>query len=101
MCSCAHMDSRGNPARSHKSGIKTAGGRLEGLRAECANLSGADTPPFKAIASLGSIEAGSSDHDIIEHHAIGRAAQLLEQFRRSKPSGDGGQHIELRLLIFF
>ena len=44
------MDSRGNPARSHKSGIKTAGGRLEGLRAERANLSGADTPGFEATA---------------------------------------------------
>jgi hypothetical protein len=53
------------------------------------------------IASLGSVQAGSSDHDVIEHHAIGRAAQLLEDFRRSKPSGDGGKHIELRLLIFF
>jgi len=50
MCSCAHMDSRGNPARSHKSGIKTAGGRFEGLRAERANLSGADTPGFEAPA---------------------------------------------------
>jgi hypothetical protein len=84
------MNSRGNPARSHKRGIKTAGGRLEGLRAERANLSGADAPPFEEIASLGPIHAGSSDHDIIEHHAIGRAAQLLEDFRRSKPSGDGG-----------
>ena len=44
------MDSRGNPARSHKSGIKTAGGRLEGLRAERANLSGADTPGIEATA---------------------------------------------------
>jgi len=44
------MDSRGNPARSHKGGIKTAGGRLEGLRAERANLSGADTPGFAATA---------------------------------------------------
>jgi hypothetical protein len=44
------MDSRGNPARSHKSGIKTAGGRLEGLRAERAHLSGADTPGFEATA---------------------------------------------------
>jgi hypothetical protein len=44
------MNSRGNPARSHKSGIKTAGGRLEELRAERANLSGADTPPFEATA---------------------------------------------------
>jgi hypothetical protein len=50
MCSCAHMDSRGNPARSHKSGIKTAGGRSEGLRAECANLSGAGTPGIEATA---------------------------------------------------
>ena len=101
MCSRAHMDSRGNPARSHKRGIKTAGGRSEELRAERANLSGADTPGFEEIASLGSVHAGSSDHDVIEHHAIGRAAQLLEDFRRSKPSGDGGKHIELRLLIFF
>jgi hypothetical protein len=101
MCSWAHMDSRGNPARSHKRGIKTAGGRLEGLRAERANLSGADTQGFEEIASLGSIQAGSSDHDVIEYHAIGRAAQLLEKFRRSKPSGDGGKHIQLGLLIFF
>ena len=101
MCSCAHMDSRGNPARSHKSGIKTAGGRLEGLQAERAHLSGADAPGFEEIASLGSVHAGSSDHDVIEHHAIGRAAQLLEYFRRSKPSGDGGKHIELGLLVFF
>src|SRR5258708_29495591 len=50
MCSCAHMDSRGNPARSHKSGIKTAGGRLEGLQAERARLSGADTPGLEAPA---------------------------------------------------
>ena len=53
------------------------------------------------IASLRTIPTGSSDHDIIEHHAIGRAAQLLEDFRRSKSSGDGGKHIQLRLLIFF
>jgi hypothetical protein len=44
------MDSRGNPARFHKSGIKTAGGRLEGLRAERAHLSGADTPGIEATA---------------------------------------------------
>ena len=44
------MDSRGNPSGSHKSGIKTAGGRFEGLRAERAHLSGADTPGIEATA---------------------------------------------------
>jgi hypothetical protein len=53
------------------------------------------------IVLLGSIHAGSSDHEVIEHHAIGRAAKLLEEFRRSKLSGDGGKHIQLGLLIFF
>jgi hypothetical protein len=61
---------------------------------------GAESHALK-IASLGSIQAGSSDHEVIEHHAIGRAAQLLEELRRSKPSGDGSQRVQLGLLIFF
>jgi hypothetical protein len=53
------------------------------------------------IASLRTIPTGSSDHDIIEHHAIWRAAQLLEELRPSKSSGDASQRVQLRTLIFF
>jgi hypothetical protein len=53
------------------------------------------------IASLGLIPTGSSDHDIIEHHSIRRVAQLLKDFRPSKPPGDARQRVQLRLLIFF
>ena len=53
------------------------------------------------IASLRSIPTGSSDHDIVEHHAIRRVAQLLEEFRPSKSSGDASQRAQLRTLIFF
>src|SRR5262245_47180212 len=47
------------------------------------------------MPSLRSIDFGPSDHEIIEHDAIGRAAQLLEEFRHSKPSGDGSQRVRL------
>jgi|SRR5215467_6224904 hypothetical protein len=53
------------------------------------------------IGSLRSIPTGSSNHDIIERHAIRRAAQLLEELRPSKSSGDASQRVQLRTLIFF
>src|SRR5262245_60961531 len=53
------------------------------------------------IVSLRTIPTGSSDHDIIEHHAIRRTAQLVEEFRPSKSSGDASQPVQLRTLIFF
>src|SRR5438132_4696027 len=80
MCSCAHMDSRGNPARSHKRGIKTAGGRLEELRAERANLSGADTPGFEATA----------DHMHPARHRARTLAEMSEgkRGRNEQPGAD-------------
>src|SRR5215831_3228986 len=53
------------------------------------------------VASLRSVPAGSSRHDIIEHHPIRCPAQILENFWPSKSSGDGSERVQLGLLIFF
>jgi hypothetical protein len=53
------------------------------------------------IASLRAILPRSSSHEIVEYDAIRRLAQLLEELRPSKSSGDASQRVELRTLIFF
>ena len=40
-------------------------------------------------------------HDVIEYHSIGRAAQLLKEFRSSKSPGDASQRGELDFLVSF
>ena len=73
------------------------------VRSLCSEPSAVAMLSFYAlkIASLRTIPTGSSGHDIIEHHAIRRAAQLLEEFGPSKSSGDASQRVQLRTLIFF
>jgi hypothetical protein len=44
---------------------------------------------------------GSPYHDVVEHHSIGRVAQLLKDFRSSKSPGHASQRGELGSLVSF